>query len=320
MTDAPNPEAMTETAEAILAVADELDKPIEIPRLGLIDLPASQYHADPCETPSLNQTTANALLKTSPEHAYHLHPRLGAGRRKWSPALTGGSIVHELLLGGDRIVKLHHFELRTKVARAERDAAIAKGKTPIVAHKLKPFQNAADALRSKLEKRNIQLAQPPALTEVSAFWDSFTSDGVAVPCRARLDELIITKGERAVITDVKMCANANPLAIEKSVENFGYALQRAAYVEAVETNYPDLCGRVDYLWIFCEWAEPFGVSVARATGELRALGEMRWQRAVDLWERCLRTNEWPGYDADEVVHSIGVAPWVMSAELEAEAI
>ena len=320
MTDEPDPDAMQATAESILAVADQLDNPPEIPTCGLIDLAAKWYYADPCAGPSLTQSLANKLLKSSPEHVFYAHPRLGGGGSTSTTAMTGGKVVHELMLGGDSIVKSPHDEYRTKVAKKWKAETLALGKLPMKKRELEPLQEAADALRTKLEKRGVFLGQPPAQCEVSAFWESFLEgvDVAPVQCRARLDELIVSHGERAVITDLKMCADANPLAIEKSIENYGYAVQRTAYVEAIETVFPDLAGRVDYVWIFCEWKAPFGVTVARANGELVMIGDMRWKRAKLIWERCLRTGEWPGYDAVETVH-VGVPSWVMSRELEADA-
>ena len=327
MTDAPDPDAMQATAEAILAVADKLDKPPEIPTCGLIDLAAKWYYADPCETPSLNQSLAKKLLETSPEHVFYAHPKLGAGVKRdgdASAALKGGVAVHELLLGGDRIVKSPYDIWNTKISKKWKADVIRRGKIPMKEKDLKPLQEAADALRSKLAKRNVVLGAPPAQTEVSAFWPAPVDnpDGEGPPhfvqCRARLDELIVEAGERAVITDVKMCIDANPIAIEKSIENFHYGLQRSAYVEAIETVFPELAGKVDYVWIFCEWKPPFGVTVARANGELIMVGDMRWRRAKMIWERCLRTGEWPGYDARDCV-SVGVPPWAMTRELEADA-
>ena len=56
-------------------------KPVR--RARILDVTHEQYLADPCATPSLNQSTAHVMLTKSPLHAWHQHPRLGKARYRW---------------------------------------------------------------------------------------------------------------------------------------------------------------------------------------------------------------------------------------------
>ena len=61
----------------------------------------------------------------------------------------------------------------------------------------------------------------------------------------------LTKGKKLpVIYDIKSIRSANPDVCRKHVESYGYALQRSAYVSAVERIRPDLAGRVDFIFVF----------------------------------------------------------------------
>jgi hypothetical protein len=47
---------------------------------------------------------------------------------------------------------------------------------------------------------------------------------------------------------------------------------------------------------------------------LLELGRRKWQRAVELWGRCAKRGEWPGYA--ESVWRIEPPGWAMSEDLE----
>jgi hypothetical protein len=76
---------------------------------------------------------------------------------------------------------------------------------------------------------------------------------------------------------------------------------------------PELAGRGDFLFAFCETDEPFALNLSRPSGAFRELGERRWLRACETWAGCLKAGAFPGYDA----HGVNVlAPpgWVLKSE------
>lgn len=305
-------DAMTETAEKILAVADQLDAKLEIPEVGFVhELSGKAYHSDPCEAPSLSASIAHILVTRSPLHAWHRHPRLGAGGSKSTKSMTDGTIVHELLLGGDRIRAVHRKDFRTNDAKAERDEHLSMGRVPILEHKLAPLREVADHIRERLLERGVDFADSEMATELSAFWQS---DGVQ--CRGRLDALWIAEADNcATVYDLKLTANAHPTEIEKSIERYGYATQATAYLDAVQCIRPDLEGRVRYEWIFCEPLQPNAITFAEPDGILEQLGEARWQRAKEMWAQCLELHDWPDYAPRRTVRA-SAPPWVIKKELD----
>jgi hypothetical protein len=305
-------DAMTATAEMILAAAGEDAPPIVIPEVGFLhELSGKAYHSDPCEAPSLSASIAHILVTRSPLHAWHRHPRLGGGGSKSTKSMTDGTVVHELLLGGDRIRAVAHKDFRTKAAKAERDEHVAMGRVPILKHKLDPLRAVADTIRERMLERGIDFADPGMATEVSAFWQS---DGVQ--CRGRLDALWIAEADDcATVYDLKLTQNAHPSEVERTIERYGYATQATAYLDAVQCIRPDLEGRVRYEWIFVEPEQPNAMTFAEPDGILEQLGESRWQRAKELWSQCLELHDWPDYAPRRTVR-VGAPPWVIAKELE----
>ena len=68
------------------------------------DMPADEYHADPCETPSLSASMAKVIDNESMAHAHAYHPRLGntSKAKEQTKAMRSGSILHWLATGRDK--------------------------------------------------------------------------------------------------------------------------------------------------------------------------------------------------------------------------
>ena len=69
---------------------------------GIYEIPATEYHADPCPEPSLSASVARTLIDRSPLHAWMQHPKLG-GQQEEKPAarMSLGSAAHSVILQGN---------------------------------------------------------------------------------------------------------------------------------------------------------------------------------------------------------------------------
>jgi PDDEXK-like domain of unknown function (DUF3799) len=270
-------------------------------------IPPGDYFADPCAGPSLSSSIANVLESASPLHAWSQHPRLGGMARSPTKPLENGSLIHELLLGAGKGIRvIDAADYRTNAAKAERDAARAAGKVPVLADDYEVARRTADTLRERFADAGIVLSGE---SETVALWTETASNGARVQCRGMMDHLTLPTAY-----DLKSARSAHPAACRKHVESYGYALQRAAYVSAIERIQPALAGRVDFVFVFFELEPPYAVTPARLSGEFRELGERAWRRAVDRWEECLRTNKWPGY-ADGVI-DLEPSPWALAKDMD----
>lgn len=261
----------------------------------LHDWTEDEYHADPCEQPSLSQSIAKTLVTDSALHAWTQHPRLGGIPRPPTKSLDDGTAVHELLLGGDRIVAVDYPDFRKAAARIERDNAIEAGKVPICAPKLAELRDVAESLRVRIEAMGFDL--DAGQTEASITWTEDSRHG-PVLCRGRMD---FVAPERGLIVDLKSARSANPKKLGKHFHDYGLDIQWAAYTRALEQHSPEMAGRVDFVFLCCELVPPYSVTPCRPNGEMRMLGNARWARAVDAWARCIRDDHWPDYTDGEIV-------------------
>ena len=103
---------------------------------GIHTISAEEYHADPCESPSLSSSLASALLNQSPRHAWMQHPELNPDYRpEENSRFDLGSAAHALLLEGNqaKIAIIEADDWRTKKAKEERDTARENGLLPVLA-------------------------------------------------------------------------------------------------------------------------------------------------------------------------------------------
>lgn len=249
----------------------------------ILDVTEDEYFADPCETPSLSKSIAHVLLNESPAKAYHLHPRLGGGKRKGTPSQDLGILVHALLLGSDRVVALAVPDWKKKEARARRNAAIAQGLHPVTESAYEAAREAADGIRKQLAALGYELT---GKSELAVEW----REG-EVLCRGRMDHVFLDRG---LILDLKTTSSAKPIDCARDAFRYGYDIQWAAYTSAIAQLRPDL-PHVEMELLFCEMDPPYIVTPARLGTAFQELGRRRWAEARALWQRCLSTGQWPGY-------------------------
>lgn len=273
--------------------------------------------------PRLHQSIAHVLISRSPLHAWQQHPELGGEPREPSAAMTDGSLLDAMLLGcGPEVVVIDPSDYPSKpkrkgeegtvpngwtndAIREARDQVIVEGKLPILLDDHAALLETVAVLRLKMERKGVRLT---GQSQVTVKWTSPNAD---VPCEGRLDHLILDE-HSALIYDLKKTRNASRDAITRSMVDYGCDIQRAAYVEAIETLYPHLAGRVRMRFLFCETEVPC-VSVAEPTGTMRALGEHKWRRACLKWDECLRSGTWPDYSDDVML--IEAKPYQLTDEV-----
>lgn len=272
----------------------------------ILRISEEEYHADPCPAPSLSASVAKVLVEKTPRHAWQMHPRLGGVSREPTATMERGTLIHKLVLGAGReFVEVAAKDWRTKAAQEQRDAARAGGLVPVLAADLDDAREAALRITENLAASGVVLSGE---SELSVTWQEPARDG-AVWCRTRMDHFISEVG--ATIFDLKTSRSAHPKACSRHVIDYGYTIQRAAYVRAIERRYPDTAGRVAFVFAFVETEPPYEVGVYELDGMLREHGERLWSEAVDAWSHCLATGEWPGYRRERV--QLEAPGWLMAS-------
>ncbi len=269
----------------------------------ILKVSPEEYH----QLPGLSSSTACTLLAKSPLHAWMEHGYYGGKGKKATKAMDNGSVVHNLVLGaGKPFAVLNFDDYRTNAAKDARDAAIADGKTPILGKHHDEAALTAVKILAGLKARGLML---DGLSECAFQWEEASSSG-PVQCRGMMDHVITDRG---VIIDLKIVANAAPTSVMKSAENFGYAIQAAAYTRALVKLRPELAGKVQFLFAFCEADAPYDMNLCRPDGSFEELGERRWLRAVEKWGACLAADDFPGYGGG-AVNYISPPTWALTNE------
>lgn len=268
-------------------------KPIVAPFTGLLKMTADQYHADPCEAPSLSSSIAKKIVTESAFHGWLHHPKLGKLKNEASKTMIRGTVIHALVLGEKpNVVLIDAENFTTKAAKSSRDSAIAEGSLPYLLKDYREAEAIADEVQDALRLESIHLS---GAIEVAAFWTE-TVGNQEIQCRALMDHTIPEEG---VVHDFKTCDNAHPDFLGRQCVNFGYDIQWAAYDSGLG-KIMDLGGRIDFSWIFIEEL-PEGsprktiVQVLRPSGMMRELGRARWGQGLSRWAECTKAERWPAY-------------------------
>jgi hypothetical protein len=283
---------------------------VEITEAGIYDLDETDYHGDPVPGGSLSASGAKKLLPPSCPAKFRYWADHG---QKTKAAFELGHAAHALVLGvGAPIVEIKEDSWRRKAAQEAANEARAAGATPLLTEDVERVQAMAAAIRAHPLASALFDPDRGGAAEQSLF----VPDPVTgVMRRGRLDWLPpLVDGQRLVVPDYKTAASAEPGAIAKTLENFGYKIQAPWYLDLLADL--GLAGDIPPAWVFVfqEKDPPFVVTVAEPDAEALAWGRAAARRALDLYRRCTDAGRWPGY-SDEVV-TVGLPTWAVR-QLEA---
>lgn len=259
----------------------------------ILDITAAQYHADPCERPSLSASIARTLVGQSPAHAKAAHPKLNP---EWAPVFDDkfdmGTVIHGILLDGDTYatdkVDLCLFDnWMTKAAKEQKAAAYEAGKVPLLAKHFERAERIAAHVADQLEWLEVELPMlHDGKPEQTLVWDDH-----GVQCRARLDWL---RDDHAAIDDLKTTGkSADPDAfIRGNLFKLGYDIQAAFYLRGLEAV---TGAQAEFRFLIVETAAPYAVSVVALEPGAMAIANRKVDYALKTWATCLRENAWPAY-------------------------
>lgn len=264
------------------------------------DVPEAVYHADPCDEPSLSSSIAKVLLDQSPQHARWHHPRLNAAAYQPSEptkAMDRGSAIHAMLLGKGQAVEVLPFDdFRKKDAQIAREGARLAGRIPLLAADAAEVRLVVDAARVQIEARpDLAGFFAPGRSEVTGVWRDH-----GATCRMRIDRL----PDNALVTpfptifDLKTTGmSAKPEDFSRQVFSLGYDISAAFYTRGLTALRPHI-RRARMVFIVLEQEPPYALSAIEVAGEAIAHAEEAVDLAIRTWARCIKANDWPGYDRE----------------------
>ena len=260
---------------------------------------AEQYHKRQLTpTRALSQTGIKTLLNETPFD--YMNPTTKA-----TAEMAFGSVVHTMALGkGARFSVSPFDDYKTKDARTWRDETIAEGLIPI---KDKDYQKAkaiGEIFRAKIHHI---LRGESYETEVPFFWkegETWCSGMADVWCEPLL-----------VALDLKATPAVGKRAIPHIV-NQGWDIQSAWYRRGLETLLPQHAGRVRFANLLIKPDAPHTSRAVMLSEGFRQSAEKECERGLRIFQRCMATNEWPGYGDD--IEIIDAPSWTLKERMEAE--
>ncbi len=275
---------------------------------GIYDMPAAAYHADPADTPSLSAGMITDLLN-APARCRHNSQRLNPDweEPEAEEKFSLGTVAHILFLEphlfNERVSVIGADSWRGADAKARRDAARAAGKTPILEKHSVAVWGARKAF---FANEFTAKAFSDGLFEQSMFW---RHPAYGFWCRARPDFLAETGRH---LCDYKATKDANPERFGKHAYSMGYHRRAAWYLDGAAI----LLGKEpDHYW-FCnqETDAPHLTAVCELDLSALEAGRAENERACAVFDRCLRTGEWPGYrhradPSRDLAFQVGLPVW-----------
>ena len=297
-----------------------------IGRPGIYEITHEQYHSDPCAVPSLSCSIAKQLIRRSARHAWQAHARFGNVGFQPNAVMDDGSTMHAMLLGqahliepvravyGPKVKDKNKIgkpvtDYKTQEAQDERDEIRGMGRIPILAHRIPQL------LRCKRE----------ALQQIEDAEDGagFSAPGRSEVCIVSREDDVLLRCLVDRLPDDHALPSYDVKCTELSAAPGGwdrrlqteYAFQDAFYRRVIHGT--RIFAPEPMRFVVIELDPPHGVSIMAADPSLRELAEIEVERSIQLWRRCMRANEWPGYSRKTTW--IGATAWQIAQSDDAAA-
>ncbi|MFG2670816.1 PD-(D/E)XK nuclease-like domain-containing protein [Streptomyces sp. NPDC048445] len=260
------------------------------------DLSMTEYHAD---RSSLSSSGARKLLPPSCPALFRYeqdHPQ------KPKKTFDIGNAAHREVLGeGPELVLVDAKRWDTNAIRAELAEIRAEGAVPLKRDEYDDVLGMADAIRRHPVASalfNPEHGRP----EQSVFW----RDPTGITRRARFDWLPDPREGRLIIPDYKTCRSAEPSALAKAVDEFGYHQQADWYRAGARA-----AGLGDehtaFVFVCQEKTAPYLITVFEPDAAALRIGAAKNRRAIETYARCTESGYWPGYS--DAIEYLSLPPY-----------
>jgi len=264
---------------------------------------------DYVKIPALRYSDAKGFVRSA-LHARHdmTHPR-----DHTSSTLTGVAL-HTAVLEPEKFSALYavapKLDKRTTKGKEAWDEVKAKSPSLLILRDSE-YENVRGMAAAIKAHPFIQAALevPKFSRELTLVWDE-TVDGVATPCKCRIDWIVTLDGVTYVI-DLKSTQDASVYEFGRSIHKFKYHGQSASYLRGLQAVAPITALR-RWVWVAVENTAPHGVALYEPSEGLLTQGLNEYLSAVRQYADAVRTNSWPGYPA--MITPIDLPRWAWKDE------
>lgn len=272
------------------------------PALGVHDWTADEYHADPLKPwgGSVSSTQLRHIVWPDGSPA-----RVKAEREQpvHTDAMDEGTVAHRLVLGVGGLIRVVDApDWRTKVAREIRDETRAANGTPVLRKDLHRLTGLRRAVLRHDEAGPL-FAAGRGIPERSVLW---VDDVTGRYCRAMFDRFpALDWPGRPLAVDLKKTTSVSTRALLRTVVSYRLDQQAAHYLDGLASlGIPD----AGFVFVFVEAARPHHVRVVQLSESWLLHARRRNREALDLLDRCLDRNDWPG--APPGLLTLEPPPWL----------
>ncbi len=293
---------------------------------GIFNISEVEYHADPCDTPSLSSSIAKIIINQSPRHAWEKHPRLNPAFEEDNDAKFNlGRADHAVILEGTwkktAVIDPENHKAKNgsipigwtnAPIREARDKAIADGLTPILISEAADIELMVSAVETFIAKTEIVGHFENAKSELSIFWQE---DEIWL--RARMDKVFVMEDQgQAVIIDYKTTTDASPDAFGRIISQLSYGMQSAFYRRGLRAVRPDLQKAPVFLFLAQENSPPYSCSLHSLSSIAVEMAEKKVEKAIALWKWCMERDQWDAYPTE--IHYQEPPAWEVNRFLDTQ--
>ena len=272
------------------------------------DMPFPVYLADPAPSPSLTASLVRELLGTAPRAVWERTPRLNLDAEpRHESKFDLGTAAHALFVGhGDPIVEIDAADFKTKAAREARDAARARGRTPVLIADMQRVTDMAIAAEEAFGKNSdiCSALGECGKREATILWKE---DGVHCRCRpdiALFSPSVNVSDNKRMATIVHYKTTATTLSLDgltRLAGAQGWDLTAAHYAAGVRAL--GYTFAVSQIFAVQEVARPYLCMAVQLDNTFVEAAEAVRSRIVRLWRTCLERDDWPGHSPETTLLS-----------------
>lgn len=228
------------------------------------------------------------------------HYKANANRRfRPSSVMTIGTATHCKTLEGEKtfessfVLKPDHIKYTTKEGREWRDSQ--KRKTILSNDGNDRQWDSVIGMTESLRRMDWFNPDQPdyrKFNEVSFYWEE-----QGIPCKARLDRIVVTDDEVHVI-DLKTTDSISVEKFQSKAVDLGYDFQAGWYTHAAEVIYKR---PARFTFVAIERNEPWSIGIFEVPPEMLAEARRKNELALSTLRNCLDSGEWPSIEPSPIV-------------------
>jgi len=262
------------------------------------ELTNDEYHSDD----GAISKSGIPLILQSPAHYWAAYLDPDREPRKETKAFKIGGAGHKLILEPETFYdefavlpeKIDVLNGNTKIKKEYISALSEKGLTDL---KRKEFEDLDKMAQRVFKHPEAAPLMTGGKAEQSFYW---IDEDTGVLCKVRPDYWI--KG--VAIPDYKTTIDARPDKFAKSCGEYTYHIQAAFYSDGVYALTDEI---LDMPFVAQEKDSPFELNVFWISPDDVNLGRTQYKRALEIYARCIETDDWPGYSPQ--IKTISLPPW-----------